>query len=419
MKYKHQNYGNILAFIAQHSRYRNECINLIASENVMSPSTLMALSTDLGNRYTVGYPGKRWYAGCRFYDQIEKTTASLARKLFHAKYVNLQPISGMVANMVAYRALLKPNDLLMSLEIKHSGHYSHVKTGMLSLFGVQVMPLPFDTKNYTIDLEKAVTCIKTNRPKAILLGTSEFLFPAPIRELRKVCNETGTKILYDAAHVSGLIAGQAFQDPLSEGADMLTMSTNKTLAAPDHGIVACNDPELFQKNIEHAIVPLFTSNHHAHHVAGLAITLAEFEQFGQEYALQVIKNAQALAKALYDQGLAVLCPHKNFTQSHTVLLDVICPGNEAMNMLEQANIITNPFQLPWNHEKSPTGIRIGTNEVTRLGMKEKQMKIIAEFIAAVLLKRKKSEKILKDIIAFRRSFHKIHYCFNSHQNYIH
>ncbi|MBI3576592.1 hypothetical protein HY086_00960 [Candidatus Gottesmanbacteria bacterium] len=167
MKHTYPNYRNILTSIAKHSRYRNECINLIASENVMSPSTMMALSTDLGNRYTVGYPGKRWYAGCRFYDQIETSASALARKLFHAKYVNLQPISGMVANMVAFHALLKPNDVLMSLEIKHSGHYSHVKTGMFSLFRVRVEPLPFDSKNYTIDLEKAVKCIKTMRPKVI------------------------------------------------------------------------------------------------------------------------------------------------------------------------------------------------------------------------------------------------------------
>ncbi|MBI3577743.1 DegT/DnrJ/EryC1/StrS family aminotransferase [Candidatus Gottesmanbacteria bacterium] len=251
------------------------------------------------------------------------------------------------------------------------------------------------------------------------MGTSEFLFPAPIRELRKVCDETGTKILYDAAHVSGLIAGQTFQNPLTEGADVLSMSTNKTLAAPDHGLVACNDYKIFQKRIERAVVPLFTSNHHAHHVAGLAITLAEFEQFGQAYATQVIKNAQVLAKALYDQGLAVLCPHKNFTQSHTVLFDAVISGNEAMKMLEQANIITNPFQLPWNHEKNSTGMRIGTNEVTRLGMKEKEMKIIAEFMAAVLLKRKKSESIRRDIIEFRQSFQNVQYCFNSVQNYIH
>ncbi len=411
-------YRDIWNYINQHSRYRSECLNLIASENLMSPGTQAVLATDLGNRYTVGQVNKRWYPGCMYYDQIEKVAVTSAKKLFHAQYVNLQPISGMVANMVAYHALLKPHDLVLSLKVKHSGHYSHGITGILSLFHIRIEPMPFDEKNYTIDLEKTVKLIRRKRPNAIIVGTSEFLFPTPLRELRKVCDETDTKILYDAAHVSGLIAGQTFQDPLSEGADMLSMSTNKTLSAPSHGLVACNDEKRFRNNIEHAIVPLFTSNHHAHHVAGLAITLAEFEQFGQEDALQVVKNAQALAKALYDQGLAVLCPDRNFTQSHTVLVDAMCSGSEAMKRLEQANIITNPFQLPWNDEKNPTGIRIGTNEITRLGMKEKEMKIIAEFIASVLLHRKKSETIRKEVVQIRQSYQTAHYCFNSCQNHI-
>lgn len=411
------NINTILSSISEHTQYRNECVNLIASENLMSSLTLAALSTDLGNRYTVGRPNKRWYAGCKFYDRIEKEAISLAKKLFHAKYVNLQPVSGMVANMVAYHTLLKPNDLLMSLEIKHSGHYSHVKSGMLSLFNARVEPLPFDEKDYTIDLEKSIQVIRKRRPQVVLVGTSEFLFPVPLRELRKVCNETETKILYDAAHVSGLIAGQTFQDPLTEGADLLSMSTNKTLAAPDHGIVACND-DFYKKKIEHAIVPLFISNHHAHHVAGLTITLAEFKEYGHDYASQVIKNAQVLAKELYNQGVVVLCPHKNFTQSHTVLLDTKYSGNKAMRLLEKANIITNPFQLPWNHEDDPTGIRIGTSEITRLGMREKEIKVIARFIASILLKRRNPEKIKSEVYDFRRSYRKINYCFNSFQDYI-
>lgn len=398
--------------INKHNSYRNNCINLIASENLMSPLTRLSLSSDLGNRYTVGLPDNRWYAGCHYYDKIEKTAINLSQKLFHAKYVNLQPISGMVANMVSYHALLKPNDLLMSLKVKHSGHYSHVGTGMLTLFNVKVASLPFDQKDFTIDLEKAKKAILRRKPKVILLGTSEFLFPAPIRQLRIICDKTGTKIMYDAAHVCGLIAGQTFQNPLSEGADLLSMSTNKTLSAPDHGIIACNNPEFYRKKIEHGLFPMFTSNHHAHHVAGLAITLAEFEKYGHEYAVQVIKNAQVLAQALYERDIAVLCPHKNFTRSHTVLFDAKRSGDKIMRMLETVNIIVNPFQLPWNKITQPTGIRIGTNEVTRLGMKEKEMEYLAQFISDTLLKRKPIKKIRCEIIEFRRSFRKIHYCYD-------
>lgn len=399
--------------INKHNLYRNNCINLIASENLMSPAARRSLSSDLGNRYTVGQPDNRWYAGCHYYDKIEKIAIDLAQKLFHAKYINLQPISGMVANLVSYHTLLKPKDLIMSLIVKHSGHYSHVNTGMLSLFNVKVASLPFDEKEYTIDLEKAEKLILKRKPKVILLGTSEYLFPSPLKKLRKICDKTGTKIMYDAAHVSGLIAGQTFQDPLTEGADLLSMSTNKTLSAPDHGIVACNNPKLFRNKIEHGLVPMFTSNHHAHHIVGLAITLAEFEKYGHDYASQVIKNAQALAKALYEKGIAVLCPHKNFTQSHTVLVDAKRSGNETMRLLEMVNIIVNPFQLPWNKVSDATGIRIGTNEITRLGMKEEDMREIAHFIADTLLERKPVKRIRSEVIEFRKSFRKIQYCYDN------
>lgn len=396
--------------INKHNSFRNHCLNLVASENLMSPLTRLAISSDLGNRYTVGRINHRWYAGNHYFDKIESTAANLARKLFHAKYVNLQPTSGMVANMVAFYALLQPGDLLLSLRTKDTGHYSHAKNNLLSLFGVRVASLPFDRKEFTIDLEKAKKTIHRKKPKVVLLGTSEFLFPTPLKELRKICDHTGTKILYDAAHVAGLIAGQTFQDPLGEGADMISTSTNKTLSGPSHGLVACKNIKQYRKKIERALVPMFTSNHRAHHVTGLAITLAEFEKYGHEYAVQVIKNAQALAQALYKFGLEVICPHKNFTRSHTVLIDVKKSGDETMRLLEKANIIVNSFQLPWNKISDQTGIRIGTNEVTRLGMREEEMKQIAKFISDVLLKRKSIKEIRKGVIDFRKSFLKMYYC---------
>lgn len=399
--------------INRHNTYRNSCLNLIASENLMSPMTRWSLSSDLGNRYTIGPVDHRGFAGSHYFDKIERKAVSLAQKLFHARYANVQPVSGMVANMVAFRTLLKPGDLAMSLLVKHTGHYSHVRNNLLSLFNVRVEPLPFDVYEFNIDILKAEKIIKKNKPKMIILGTSEFLFPAPIRKLRKICDEAGTKILYDASHVSGLLAGQTFQNPLVEGADFLSLSTNKTLAAPNHGIVACDKPELYQKKIEKAIAPMFTSNVHAHHIAGLAITLTEFEQFGHEYATQVIKNAQVLAQALYEKEISVLCPHKNFTLSHTVLFDVKRPGNEVMRLLEKVNIIANPFQLPWNKASAPTGIRIGTNELTRLGMKEEEMKVVAGFFSNTLHNRKPINEIRNSVIEFRKPFQKIHYSFEN------
>lgn len=391
--------------------YRQECLNCIASENIMSPMASSMLSSDLANRYTVGRPYARWFPGFEHYDKIEDIAEKLSLKLFHVQYANVQAPTGMIANMAAYATLLKPNDLVLSLPVKHSGHYSHVAENMLSFFQARVEALPFNEEEYSIDVEKAKELILKKKPQMIILGTSEFLFPAPIRELRKVCDETDTKILYDASHVSGLIAGQTFQNPMVEGADILTLSTNKTLAAPSHGIVACNNVEGYQAKIEHAMIPLLTSNHHAHHVAALAVTLAEFEAFGNEYAVQIIKNAKALARALYAEGIKVLCPEKDFTESHTVLLDSIYDAKEAVQFLAEANIMTNSFQLPWNENNFESGIRIGTNELTRLNMKENEMKFVAKLIADVILKRRKPTNVKKDIIELSKNFQKIIYCF--------
>ena len=407
------NCSTIIDSIKKHSTYRKECLNLMASENIMSPMAAEVLSSDLANRYTVGRPYNRWFPGFRYYDKVEELVEKIAKKLFHVNYVNVQAPTGMVANMAAYATLLKPRDLVLSLGVKHSGHYSHVAENMLSLFQARVEPLPFDEEKYTIDVEKAMKLIKKTQPKVIILGTSEFLFPAPIKELRGVCDETQTKILYDASHVSGLVAGQAFQNPMEEGADLLTMSTNKTLAAPSHGIVACKDMEIYQVKIERAMVPLLTSNHHAHHVAALAVTLAEFEAFGHAYAKQVIANAKALARALYAEGTIVLCPEKDCTESHTVLFDSVYPASEAVQLLAEANIISNAFQLPWNTEDFQTGIRIGTNELTRLGMKENEMECIAKLMADVILKRKSPIKVKKNVIELRSCFQKVHYCFEA------
>lgn len=408
---KTNNYLTILESMKKQTAYRQECLNCIASENIMSTMASSMLSTDLANRYTVGRPYARWFPGFDYYDKVEEIAERLSRKLFHVKYANVQAPTGMIANMAAYATLLKPNDLVLSLPVKHSGHYSHSAENMLSFFQARVESLPFNDKEYSIDVEKANELIKRKKPKMIILGTSEFLFPAPVKELREICNETNTKILYDASHVSGLVAGQTFQNPMNEGADILTLSTNKTLAAPSHGIVACNDTKEYQAKIEHSMIPLLTSNHHAHHVAALAVTLAEFEVFGHDYATQIIKNAKALARALYAEGVSVLCPEKDFTESHTVLVDSIYDAKEAVKLLADANIMTNSFQLPWNENTFESGIRIGTNELTRLNMKEKEMKYVARLMADIILKRRKPSVVKKDVLLLRRKFQKVEYSF--------
>lgn len=406
-----QIYKQILENVDRHSHYRNECLNLIASENTMSPTAQKLLSTDLVNRYAVGLPYNRWFPGLKHFDRVEEIAQNIFNKLFHAKYSNVQAPTGTLANFAAYLTLLKPNDLVLSLDVRHGGHYSHVAGSILSLFNIKVEPLPFCEKTYTVDIEKAKELIRKRRPKMVILGTMEFLFPPPLKQIRDICSKTDTKILYDASHVSGLIAGQIFQNPLDEGADIMTLATNKTLSAPSHGIVACNDISYSEK-IENAIAPLLSTNNHAHHIAALAMTLAEFEEFGHNYAVQIVKNAKSLAKSLYKKGVRVLCPEKDFTESHMILLDSLYDAKETVRALSEANIMANSFKLPWNNTDIETGIRLGTSEVTRLGMKEEEMEIIAEYISAILFKRASISKINKEVRAMRKNFQTVNYCFN-------
>ena len=244
------------------------------------------------------------------------------------------------------------------------------------------------------------------------------MFPHPVKELSKVAKEHGAHVAYDAAHVIGLIGGGQFQDPLREGAEVITCSTHKTLPGPQHGMILCKK-ELADP-INRGVFPGMVSNHHLHAVAGLAVALAEMLEFGKEYTAQIVKNAKALGKALYDLGLAVLCPDQGFTASHTLAIDVTKYGDGGVieRKLEQANVILNRELLPWDpregrHFRNPGGLRLGTSEVTRLGMKESEMGEIAEFIKRVIVDEEETKRVAADVAEFRRDYQKVHYCFES------
>lgn len=437
-------FREITEAIAENEVYRNRCLNLIASENSMSPATRRALSSDLGNRYTIcNSNGERMFPGAEKYDPIEAHANRLIRKLLHVPnngFVSVQPTSGMCANLVAYHSLIYPGDLVLSVREYHGGHYSHEKgrvellsksngkvnishpkaEKMLDLFGAIVEYLPFDDNKYQLDLDLTKDMIRNKKPKLIIVGASEMLFPIPLKELRPVCDETGTKILYDAAHVSGLILGGTFQQPLLEGADMVTSSTNKTMGGPDHGFVASSQEFIpdgrgitYRDMIRQGLKPMFTSNQHAHHIAGVAVTLAELDEWGNAYATQVIKNAKALGKSLDENGIKVVASDFGYTESHTILVDLEKPANETVKNLAKANIILNTTELPSGipGKGEERGLRIGTNEMTRMGMNEKEMVQIAIYISEVLLKRRTPEEVRIDVEEFRLKFQTQKYCF--------
>jgi glycine hydroxymethyltransferase len=423
--------NKVFEMLRAHESMISECIPLIASENVTSPAVRRALDSDFMHRYAEGWVGERVYAGCRYIDEVESECIRLTSELFDANFVDVRPISGAVANLAVYTALTRPGDTTMSLSIPSGGH---ITTGKLELggtagavHGLKVEYLPFDDKEMTVDVDAAKKKISelsdsTRIPecwlKLVVFGASVFLFPHPIKEIAELVHSLDAKVSYDAAHVAGLIAAKQFQDPLREGADVMSMSTHKTFFGPQHGAVVSDGK--FKDELKRAVFPGLVSNHHLNAVAGLAIACAEMKAFGDSYAKQVIKNAKALGQALYERGFNVLAEHKGFTASHQLVVDVtkISDGRRVEKQLEDAGILVNRNLLPWDirqgrHYTHPGGIRLGVSEVTRLGMKQQEMIDIAEFFKRAIIDKEDCDKLRDDVKNFRRDYQRVRYCFEA------
>lgn len=416
--FKNEKYAlKIKELTKKHHKWMEDSINLIASENITSTTVREALASDLSHRYAEGLPCERLYEGCEYIDTIENMAIDLSKKLFNAEHANVQPNSGVVANLASFFALTKPDDLLMALNVPVGGHISHAEVSAAGIRGLRILSHPFDNDKMNIDADAMKKEIIKNKPKVVLLGGSLFLFPHPVEEAREAADEIGAKVMYDGAHVLGLIAGGKFQDPLKEGADLLVGSTHKTFPGPQGGIILCK--EELKKTIDDAVFPGVVSNHHLHHVAALGISLAEMIEFGRDYADQIVKNAKALAQSLYELGFDVLCEDLGFTESHQVAMDVkkIYSAAKMAKDMEANNIILNKNLLPWDDRKrtdDPSGIRLGTQEITRRGLKEAQMQEVAEFIKMVAMDGK---NVKDEVSEFMRQYTKVHYAFEEDEAY--
>src|ERR687896_845460 len=420
-------YDDVLRLMQEHHKWFNTSIPLIASENIPSPAVREALMCDFGNRYAEGWPGERVYAGCIYIDQVELICNDLARKVFRAEFADCRATSGVVANLAIYAAFSNPGDWMMAASIPSGGHISHGKkehSGTAGLVhGLNIEHYPFSKEEMTIDVDETKKKIEEmarngKTPKIAMFGGSLFLFPHPVKELAEFMHDHGMYINYDGAHVAGLIAGGEFQDPLREGADSISMSSHKTLWGPQGGCIVS-----YARHAEHikkAIFPGNTSSHHLRHVAGKAIALAESLEFGKVYAKQVIRNAKALAEALASYGFRLLGEKNGYTASHQIAVDVskFADGGTIEEELEKAGIILNRQLLPGDikagrHYMHPSGVRIGVPETTRLGMKESEMKEIANFIKRVIIERQDPAIVRNDVADFRKQFQKVHYAFDN------
>jgi glycine hydroxymethyltransferase len=416
-------YYDEVEFIRKQAKKNNELfansIPLIASENVLSPLCREMLITDFHGRYAEGTPGHRYYEGCEIFDLVELKAMELAKKLFKCSYADVRPTAGTTANIGILKALIKPGETAVVLDLSNGAHISFGKWGAAGVRGINLVSYPFNDEEMNIDVDGAVKLIKKIKPKLALNGRSVFLFPSPIKEIAEAAHDVGAYLIYDAAHVLGLIGGKQFQDPLREGADVVSGSTHKTLPGPQGGMVLSNhkgdtdEDKSFLRKLGFGIFPGATSSYHLHHVAAKAIAFAEHLEFGKEYAKQIIKNAQSLAQALNERGFKVFGEKLGFTKSHQILLEIgPGKGKEASKKLENAGIITNMNTIPGDEDPlNPSGLRLGTPELTRIGMKEKEMDEVAEFFKRTLLKKENTKNIKADIKEFRKDFQELHYCF--------
>lgn len=405
--------------VKEHHEWMKNSLPMIASENLTSPIAREMLVTDFGHRYAEGNPGERYYEGCKYLDKVELRTRKLAQDIFEAPGTDVRPISGVLANMAAVFALTSPGEKVMALNISHGGHISHTEHSIVGMHGLSVIEIPFNEKSLSIDKKGLKEKIKEEKPSLVVLGASVFPFPHPVKEAVEAAEDQKTKVMYDAAHVLGLIAGNEFQDPIAEGADVMTGSTHKTLPGPQGGIIL--HKKEVDKKIREKVFPATHSNHHLNNLAALGITLAETKEFGEKYAKQTIKNAKKLAKELAKNDIDVVGNGEKYTESHQILADVSNEGggSKIAKKLEKSNIIANKNLLPWDRAektREPSGIRLGVQELTRLGMKEKEMKIIANLISDVIKSKKSIETIKKEVKDLRKDYDKINYCYDGNLN---
>lgn len=389
--------GEILGLVRKHNQWRvNSCLNLIPSENVMSPAVRGLLSSDLGHRYTAR---DRFYMGTKFIDRIEQYGEKIAKQVFNAETADLRPLSGHIADLIFLANFTQPEDAVMCISPEDGGYPGIWENGLSKFLGLETVAFPFSKQNMNIQVEKAKRKIQHVQPTLLVFGASLITFPHPVEELTEVARENGAHVGYDGSHVMGLIAGEQFQDPLAEGASALFGSTHKTLFGPQGGIILADKEH--GETMEEEISPAFVDNAHWNRIAALTLALAEMKKFGKVYAEQVVRNANTLAEALHDYGFPVTCPDLGFTQSHQVLLDYgdYKEGRVIAEKLEVGNIIAD------------CGVRIGTCEVTRRGMKENEMLKIAELIKRTVADHEKPENIRREVAKLCNNFQKVQYCF--------
>lgn len=374
----------VFAIIQGERRRQQIGLEMIASENYTSPAVMAAQGSCLTNKYAEGYPGKRYYGGCEFVDQVEQLAIHRAKQLFAADHVNVQPHSGAQANMAVFLAALQPGDTIMGLDLAHGGHLTHGMKLNFSGKYFRVVSYGVRQNDHRIDLDDLVKKAREYRPRIIIAGASAYPRQIDFARFAEVCNETGALLMVDMAHIAGLVAAKLHPDPVPH-AHFVTSTTHKTLRGPRAGFILCKQD--WAEKINSAVFPGIQGGPLMHVIAAKAVAFGEAlgETF-RKYIAQVIANAQVLASELQAAGFPLV---SGGTDNHLLLVDVTpkgLTGKQAEQALDRAGITVNKNMIPFDTRKplDPSGIRIGTPALTTRGMKESEMRCIAGWIVDVL-----------------------------------
>ena len=372
---------------------QREKLELIASENIVSPAVLAAQGSVLTNKYAEGYPGKRYYGGCEFVDEVETLAIERAKKLFGAEYANVQPHSGAQANMAVFFALLQPGDTVMGMNLNDGGHLTHGSPVNMSGKYFNIVPYGVDKETETIDYDALEAKAKECKPKLIVAGASAYARTLDFPRLAEIAHGVGAYLMVDIAHIAGLVAAGEHPSPIPY-ADVVTTTTHKTLRGPRGGMILCRDAE-FGKQFNKAVFPGIQGGPLMHVIAAKAVALGEaLRPEFKEYAKQVVKNAAVLAKTLQEEGFRIV---SGGTDNHLMLVDLTnkgITGKVAQTVLDEVNITANRNTIPFE-PLSPfvtSGLRLGTPALTTRGFKEADLQEVGKIIALVLSDTENEEK---------------------------
>ncbi|MGP8077380.1 MAG: serine hydroxymethyltransferase [Thermoplasmata archaeon] len=393
----------LAGLVRSHDRWRGrEVFNLLASENSVSPVARRYLGSDLAGRYTLpmaapfdGETLDNSYAGTRYTDEIERLANAAAARLFHARHATTRPLSGHIAALSVLATVLPPRARLLAIPPESGGYDGYAPGYLPALLGQTVRPLPADGPGHRVEADVAVETIRRERPQAVVLGQSFFLFPYPLPAIVEAAHAVDALVLYDASHVLGLVAGGEFQDPLGDGVDVVFGSTHKSFPGPQGGLVVTNRSDLFEQ-MDPALVWRAFDNAHWNRIAGLGQTLLELERCGAEYARTVVANSRALGSALVAEGFPLVAEAEGFTASHQLHLDRPrlrtahgLGGGALARRLERQRLLIDLVG------------RIGTAEATRLGLTPAEMPRLAGLLARAGLR---SERVAAEVLAWRRTY---------------